>query len=87
MIWPIENLKPLYYLYNSFAPQARAVELEPKFQARASASKNFWIRAMQNCLGSGYTALFLTDVDQNLTCWFQQILKILRKGMPEHRRH
>jgi len=35
IIWSIENGRTLYYLRNSLAPQARAVEPEPKFQAPA----------------------------------------------------
>ena len=56
-IWPIQNSKPFYYLYNSLAQQT--VEWEPKFQAPAP--------AIPNCLGSGSTALVTSAIKCQLT--------------------
>jgi len=44
MIWSIKNQEPLHYFYNSLATRSRTVEPEPKFQAQAPPSKNFWLR-------------------------------------------
>jgi len=46
--WFCPNWKPLYYLYNLLAPQTRAVEREPEFQAPAPLSKIFWLQ-LQPC--------------------------------------
>jgi len=43
MISSIANQKPLLYLYNLLAPQTRAVEPEPNFQASTPPSKSFWL--------------------------------------------
>jgi len=61
MIWSIENWKPLYYLYNPLAPQTMSVEPEPKFQASA----------IQNCLGSDFTALVVRVILSKISSVFR----------------
>ena len=65
--------KKLWYLYNSIAPQTISVEPEPKFQAPAPPSKNFWLRLQRSKIswhpapapGSGSTALLTNAVTQS----------------------
>jgi len=42
-IWSKKSEKTLLYLHNSLAPQTVSVEPEPKFQALAPPSKDFWL--------------------------------------------
>jgi len=59
----LDHWKLLYYLYNWLAPQTMAVEPEPKFPVPAPAPqcKSLWPAVIQNCLGSGSTALVATN--------------------------
>ena len=55
MIHSIVNWKPLYFLYNSLAPQNRTVEPEPTFQALVCFDSTIWKvldPAIQNWLNS-----------------------------------
>ena len=73
LIWSVERWKPLYYLYNSLAPQARAVEQEPTFQAMVPRCKFFGSTpapTIQKCLGSGPKSLVENMISAKRTSTF-----------------
>jgi len=59
-------------LYDSLAPQTRAVEPEPEIQAPAPPSKSFWLQLQSSKIdwppdpGSGSTALLRRHLGANI---------------------